>query len=269
MVVFPGLAALAIIEAPAWGWLDARTLGCLLGALVGLVVFLARSRRAARPAVDLSLFRQRTFSVANVVSLLFGTAFFAASPANIVFLQTVWGWSPLRSALAVTPSALVAAVFSPLGGRFVDRLGHRVVLVPGIAVYAAGILWCFFAATDTPHYLSAWLPATLLSGIGIGLTLPSLGSAAAATLPAHRLAVGSAINTSFRQFGAVLGVIVFVALLGQPATAAVASARFHDTWLLVAGAALLGAALSWGIRTTRPGARNESVPVPAAVQPAV
>lgn len=261
VIAFPGLAALAIIEAPTWGWLSARTLGCALLVLVGLLAFLARSRRAVRPVIDLSLFRDRTFSMANAVSLLFSTAFFAAALANIIFLQTVWGWSPLRSALAVTPSALMAAAVAPIGGRFVDRLGHRVVLVPGIAIYAAGILWYYLAATDTPHYLSAWLPATLLSGIGIGLTLPSLSSAATAALPPRRLAVGAAINNSFRQFGAVLGVSVFVAFLGQPATAAAASVRFHHTWLLVAAAALLASALSWGIHTTRASAAATPGPV--------
>nr|MDT0666406.1 hypothetical protein [Micromonospora sp. DSM 115978] len=98
--------------------------------------------------------------------------------------------------------------------------------------------------------LTVWLPAAVLSGIGIGMTMPTLGSAAAASLPPASFAVGNAVNASFRQFGAVLGVSVFVAVLGTP-TFATATDSFHRVWFVLAAVSALTDVLCAGVRTPR------------------
>ena len=82
-----------------------------------------------------------------------------------------------------------------------------------------------------------WLPWALLFGLGVGLTLPVQSNAAVASLPPERYAIGSAINASFRQLGAVLGISVFVAVLGRP-TALTAISDFHRVWWVFAGIGL-------------------------------
>ncbi|KLL11190.1 hypothetical protein BL254_09185 [Protofrankia sp. BMG5.30] len=251
--------AFGIIEGPDWGWDDPRVIGAFLVAAVGLPLFVVRTRHAARPAVDLSLFRVRAYSVANAGMLTFATAFFAVTLANIIFLQTVWHWSVLRSALAVTPSPLLAGVAAPLAGALADRFGHRAVLVPGALSFTAAMLLFATQIDATPHYVTDWLPAALLTGAGIGLTLPTLGSAAAASLPPARFGIGSAINSSFRQLGAVLGVSVFVAVLGTPSPASALDA-FQRVWYVMAGVAALSALLCAAVRTRshRPQAARQS-----------
>ncbi len=248
VIAAPGLAALAIVQGPVWGWGSARVLGCLALAAVLLVLFVVRSRVAAQPVVDLALFRVRSYAVANVGTLLFSLAFFATTLANIIFLQTVWGWSVLRTAVAVTPSPVVAALVSPLSGRLADRFGHRVVLVPGALVFAAGLLLYATTIGAHPAYVSEWLPAAILAGAGIGLTLPTLGSAAASSLPPARFGVGSAVNSSFRQLGAVLGVSVFVAVIGTP-TRQSALGDFHRVWGVIAAVSAVAALVCAGVRT--------------------
>ncbi len=251
VTVAVGAVALGIVEGPRWGWDDPRVLGAFLTAVVGLPLFVVRTRYAAHPAVDLSLFGVRAYSVANAGTLAFALAFFAVTLENIIFLQTVWHWSVLRSAVAVTPSPLLAGATAPLAGALADRFGHRAVLVPGALVFATAMLLFATRVGSAPHYVTVWLPAAVLTGVGIGLTFTTLGSAAVASLPPSRFGVGSAINSSFRQLGAVLGVSVFVAVLGTPSAASALDA-FHRVWYVVAGVAALSALLCAGIRTRSP-----------------
>lgn len=249
VVAAPGLLALGIVQGPDWGWGSWRVVAAFaVGALL-LVALLAQSRTTARPVVDPALFAVRSYSVANTGTLLFGTAFFAATLANIVFLQTVWHWSVLRAALAVTPGPLTAAAFAGPAGRLADRYGHRVVLVPGALVFAASQLQLAARVGAQPSYVAVWLPSALLAGVGIGLTLPTLGSAAASSLPPARFGVGAAVNSTFRQLGAVLGVSLFVAVLGHPGPLA-ALAAFDRSWEVTAGVSAAAGVVCLGLRGT-------------------
>ena len=88
--------------------------------------------------IELSLFRSRSFAVANAGMFAFSTAFYALLLCNVLFLTQVWGYSILTAGFAVTPGPLTAALFAPVGGRLADRFGQRVVAVPGALLFAAG-----------------------------------------------------------------------------------------------------------------------------------
>jgi EmrB/QacA subfamily drug resistance transporter len=241
-----GLLSLAIVKAPDWGWGSPRVLGALVGAGALLALVVERSRRRAAPVIELDLYRVRSFAVANLGVLLLSISFYALLLANVLFLTGVWGWSVLHAGVALTPGPLMAIAGSVAGGPIADRLGQRVVAVPGALVLAAG---CVLFATGTgavPHYASEFLPATLLTGTGVGLSFAAWGSAAVAELPPSRFATGSALFACARQIGAVLGIAALVAVLGTPAPGAAIGAA-HDAWALMAiplvGAALCGLAL--------------------------
>jgi phosphoglycerol transferase MdoB-like AlkP superfamily enzyme len=120
------------------------------------------------------------------------------------------------------------------------------VLVAGSLTFAAGELLYTRVVTTQPQYLSHWLPAALLVGLGVALTFPVLSAAAVSGLPAERFGVGGAINQTARQLGAVLGVALLVALLGTPSSPADAMSRFRRVWLMAAAAAFVSAAISLG-----------------------
>ena len=145
----------------------------------------------------------------------------------------MWDWSVLQAGVAVTPGPLMAALAAAVGGRLADRYGQRVVALPGGLLFAAGCL-VFAARTGaTPHYATEFLPATLLTGTGVGLSFAAWGSAAVAELPPSRFATGSAISATSRQIGAVLGIAVLVAVVGTPSPED-AIATFHTAWELMA-----------------------------------
>jgi MFS family permease len=151
--------------------------------------------------------------MANLGAVLFLAAFGAMLITAVLFLTEVWGWSALRAGIALTPGPLMAAVFSPPSGKLSDRYGQRAVGVPGGIIFALGTLWWASQAGPTPDYAGVILPGMILTGIGVGLTMPTLASAAAASLPPSRFATGAAVLSMSRQIGAAIGVAVAVAIL--------------------------------------------------------
>jgi EmrB/QacA subfamily drug resistance transporter len=229
-----GALALGLVEGREWGWRDGRVIGAFAAAAVLLPAFLLRSAHHPEPVLDLSLFRIKSFAVANAASLVFAVAFFGQVFLAILFLTSVWGYSILAAALALTPSPALAALVAVPAGRLAARYGFAVVSVAGTLCYMAGMLWFALVTGHRPDYLVAWLPGTLLTGVGIGANLPILGAASVSAIPQARYAVAGAVNLTARQVGAVLGVALGVAMVG-PAALATALPAFHRFWVLGAG----------------------------------
>ena len=244
--------SLGIVEGTDWGWGDWRIIGALAAAAVLAPLVVLRAARHPAPVIDLALFRARSFAAANVATVAFATAFSAMLLSGVLFLTGVWHYSILEAGLAVSPGPLCAALFAPPAGRLADRFGHRAVLVPGALVFGLGIALYLSRVTLAPDYFGTWLLAACVTGTGVGLTLPTLGSAAAASLPARRFAAGSAISNTSRQVGFVLGVSLLVVVLGD-VTQRNALAAFQRGWTMMlalsAATALVCAVMG---RTARP-----------------
>jgi EmrB/QacA subfamily drug resistance transporter len=250
LVASVALLSLGIVKGEDWGWGGARVIGSLGVATLLLVAFFVRSSRHPAPVIELGLLRVRSFAVANVGVFLFALGFYAVLLANILFLTSVWGWSVLKAGVAVTPGPLMAAISAPIGGRLSDRFGQRVVALPGGLLFAAGCLVFATSTGGTPHYASEYLPATLLTGTGVGLSFAAWGSAAVAELPHSRFATGSAISSTSRQIGAVLGIAVLVAVLGTPRPEDAVS-TFHTAWVLMAIPAAIAGLLALALGRVR------------------
>jgi EmrB/QacA subfamily drug resistance transporter len=239
-----GLLSLGLVQAPEWGWGDPRTVLSLAGAVAGLLAFGAHCAISSEPVVDPSLLRVRSYAMANIAILLFSAAFAASLLANVLFLTDVWGWSVLHAGVALTPGPLLAAVSAVVGGRLAVRHGQRRLAAIGCTLFAAGSAWAAWRMESHVVYASVVLPAWIFGGIGVGLTLSNLSSAAASSLPPARFATGSAVFTMSRQVGSVLGVAILVALLGDVTAGgdpAVALHVFREAWWFIAGSAAAGA----------------------------
>jgi EmrB/QacA subfamily drug resistance transporter len=240
----PAALSFAIIEGPRWGWSDGRVIGGFVLSAVLLPLFLLRCRAVLHPAIDLTLFRVRQFRLVNAATLVFAAAFYGTLLSNIIFLQTVWHYSVLRSALASSPGPLVVALVAQFSTKLAHRYGPRVILAIGALCYSAALALYASVVGPDPHWITHWLPIALLMGAGIGMSLPVQSSAAVQALEPARFALGSAINASFRQLGAVLGISLFVAILGTPAPAAAVGA-FHHVWALFAVFGVFSGAVVW------------------------
>jgi EmrB/QacA subfamily drug resistance transporter len=240
------LLAFGVIESAAWGWGSAWVMGALFGGALMLVGFVVRSLRVASPALDLTLFRDQTFSLANAGVFFYSIGFTAMFFGSISFLTRIWGYTLPQAGLALMPGPLMVVLLAPIAGRLAAVYGQRRLLMPGGLIYAAGALRLLLGVDTTPHFLTVWLPSTLLSGIGVSLILPVLGSAAVQNLPPQKLAVGSGVNQAVRQFGAVLGVSLTFAILGDAPSAV---PLFHGIYLLMIASGLSVSILSLGINT--------------------
>lgn len=215
LIAAVGALAYGIVEADVLGWRSQTVLGASSGGLLLLAVFVAWARRRPNPAVDLSLFADRSYRYVNLATLAFGIAFSMMFFAMFFFLMQVWHYTLPQAGLAVSPGPALVVPVAMVAGRFAARVGHRPLLVLGSLLYAAGGLWLYLRVGTTPDYLGVWLPGLLMTGTAVGMVLPSLSGAAVARLAPARFGVGSAVNQAVRQMGSVLGVAATVAFVGH------------------------------------------------------
>ena len=212
-----GVAGLTggLVEGPSWGWSSAGVIALLAGAAVAIAWFLWRCSHHERPLVELHLLRIPAFRSASAAVFVFSIGFAAMLLSNVLWCQMVWHYSALRTGLAIAPGPAIVpalAVGGPAGPADRPRAsrGSRHLL------FASGLLWRVFAVSVTPHYAADMLPSMLLTGMGVGLTLPTLMSASTTALPAARFGTGSALVNMGRQVASALGVAVLVTLIGAP-----------------------------------------------------
>ena len=237
-----------------------RVLVALVAGVLLIGAFVLHTARHHNPLVDPALFRIRTFRGASAVSLLFSTAFGAMLLSIVLWMQNVWGWSALHTGLAFAPGPLMVPIFSFLvAGRLIARFGPGRVIFVGSLIYAAGVVWWVLRAHLEPNYLGQVLPGTLMTGIGVGLTLPTFIAAGSASLPPASFATGSAVINMLRQVGLAVGVAVFVAVLGTPHPGTATLHGYQHAWTVIAGFGVLAAFA--GLFVLR---ANQPAPAPVA-----
>ncbi len=237
-----GFVVLAIVEGERWGWTTVGTIGSFLGGLAFVAAFVLWCRTKKDAVLDLSLTKLRFFAAGNLASMVFSIGFFAMFFVNIQFLQNVWGYSAVKAGLGVSPGPIMAAVFAFPAGKWAERHGHRTVVTIGCVVFAAGILLNLAFLDSNPSYLFPYLPGMMITGIGVGLTISTLGSSSNAFLPPVRMAMGSAVNTTVRQIGAALGIAIASALLTAGAKIDTMTG-YRRSWTMITGVAMLAAAV--------------------------
>ncbi|HTX00501.1 MAG TPA: MFS transporter [Acidimicrobiales bacterium] len=238
------LVALCVVEAPAWGWTSGKAAATLAAAAIGAAGMLFRSSRHTEPVIELGLLRSRGFSGAFVASVLYYAAFGAFVLSSVEFLTGVWHYSPIRAGLAIGPGPLaVLPVARLVAPRLATRLGGagRVALAGCATNAGAQLLWLWRIGA-TPGYLAHLLPAQLLGGVGVGLTIPSLLAAGSASLSPDRFGTGSGILNLARQLGTVLGVAALVAILSRPDAAEPLADFRHGIVMIVSFFATAGLA---------------------------
>lgn len=252
-----GVAAITfgIVKTSSWGWSDTATLTWLCAGATGVLAFVVRSRRVANPVVQLELFRLNGFRWANAAIVVFAVGFNAMFLGNVLFLTEVWGYSILRAGLAVSLGPLVVAATAPFLGRLAGRIGQRRLLLPGGLVWASGGLWLLARADVSPNWAAIYLPATLMTGLGVALCLPQLSSAAVQALPPDQLGTGSAVGQALRNLGATIGVALVIAFTAD-ATQATALDAFHRVWWLLAASGLVVTLCSTRLRRHPHAARS-------------
>jgi EmrB/QacA subfamily drug resistance transporter len=245
-----GALTLGLVKGGEWGWGSTATLSVLAVAGVALALFAAHCARHRNPLIDRALFRARPFTGASVVALLFSAAFGAMLLSIVLWAQDVWGWSALRTGLAIAPGPFMVPVFSFLvAGRLIARFGPGPVIAAGLTSFTAGVTWWALAAGLHPDYVHDILGGMLLTGVGVGLTLPTLMATAASSLLPQSFATGSAVVNMLRQVGLAVGVAVLIAVLGSPGSPSATLAAYQRGWIVIAAISLAGVLVALALLT--------------------
>ena len=249
------LLTFAIVEGPTEGWGSPLVLVPAALSFVSGFVFVRRCSWHRAPVFDPELLKIRGFVAANALSVLVASGYFAYLLCNVLFLTTVWGYSELDAGLALTPAPFVAAAVARPLGKLIDKVGYGAVGLFGAAVWTCGVVLLVTVPGPKPDFAGEWLPIMGVLGVGAGATLPTLAAAAVAAAPGERFGTATAINSVARQFGAVLGVALLVAVIGTPDPrdpAAVLDA-FDRGWSFAGGCLCAAALLVWTMgRIIRP-----------------
>ncbi|MER6512875.1 MFS transporter [Nonomuraea sp. NPDC001636] len=248
LVVVIGALSLGLVKSGEWSWTGGATLSVLAVAVVGLVVFVVRMVRHPDPVVSPALFRVPAFVWANTTVLAFCTAFGAWFLSIAMWLENAAHFTTVETGLAIVPGPIMVPIFAAVSQRLIERMPVGVVVGAGNLLFAGGVALVLATAATPVHYATEVLPGWMISGVGIGLALPSMIASAAVDLPPEQSATGSAVVNTARQLGYVLGVAVLVALVGS---LSVASDRlltaFQHGWWFIAIVAAVSAATALGI----------------------
>ena len=202
-----------LIEGNAHGWTSGEILGLFGAAVVFLAALIALELRQRLPMLDLSLFRIGAFAGANIVAMMVSLAMFGVFFFVSLYVQQILRYSPTQAGAIFLPMTVLIILIAPVAGRFSDRIGSRWLMGGGMTLLGVSLL--FYQRTGIHSNFWTLLPAMLLGGVGMAMTMSPMTSAAMGAVPVDKAGVGSGVLNSFRQVGGSLGIAVMGAILAS------------------------------------------------------
>ncbi|MBV8946476.1 MAG: MFS transporter, partial [Solirubrobacterales bacterium] len=208
-----GLTALvlALVEANSWGWGSVRVISLLVTAAIGLTAFVLIERRVTAPMVNIAFFKSRTFLGANLVAFLISFAMFAQFFFLTLYMQNILHYSPLQTGIRFLPSTIVIIIMGPLAGRLTDKVGSRPLMTLGLVVVASALAIQSRLTIHSGYGLL--LPGFVLMGLGMGLVMSPMSTAAMNSVDRAKAGVASGVLSMSRMVGGTFGVAVLGALV--------------------------------------------------------
>ena len=248
LVLGVGALAYALVEVPERGWGATVVILSLALSAVGMAAVVIRSRRHPVPALDLEVLRVPEFALATVMMLAFSCGFAGMLLVNVLYLTSTWGWSAQAAGLGLAAGPAVVVVVARQANRLAARLGIGAVATLGALSFMAGALWWLWRLGPSENYLAGLLPGQLLTGLGVGLILPTLSSVVGSALPGPRWGSGSSLINTARQVGSVLGIALIVTVVGTHiASGPTDFASIRSGWALLAAAGATSAAVGMSL----------------------
>ncbi|MFI5958592.1 MFS transporter [Cryptosporangium sp. NPDC051539] len=200
-----------LIRAAEDGWTETAPVVAWLVGAIALVAFVLVERARKYPMLDLALFKRPAFTGLMLGAILLQAGAFSAMAFTSLWVQSVLGLGPIGAGAVFLPLSILSLIFSVLTGRFLhDRVAPGTVIGIGIALVAAG--GALQALVGAGSSWAVLLPGLSVMGIGVGMAMPTLSSAATAAVPRERSGMAGGAVTTFRQLGYVLGIAVLGAV---------------------------------------------------------
>jgi EmrB/QacA subfamily drug resistance transporter len=249
-----GLSVLvyALVDAQRAGWGSLQTVGLLSVAVVLLVAFTVIELRTADPLVPFRIFRLPTVTGANVSGLLIGASLFSMFFFISLYMQQVLGYGALKAGVSYLPLAGTIIISAGIASQLTTRIGFKPVLIAGMVLIAAGLLW--FAQVPTHGSFAAdILGPSLLAAVGLGFAFVPVTIAAVAGVREREAGLASGLINTSQQLGGALGLAVLATVANSRTSNVMASGHstlkhaltlgFQSAFLTGAGFAILGVVL--------------------------
>ncbi len=214
-----------LIEGPTKGWTSPLVVVALIVAVIAAPLFLIVESRVANPMLPLDMFGVRQFSAANAVTFVVYAALGGALFLLPVELQVVSGYSPLGAGLSLLPVTAFMLVFSARSGRLASRIGPRLQMSVGPVVVGAGLL-LLTRAPDGSGYAQYVLPAVVVFGAGLAITVAPLTATAMNAAPTEQAGTASAVNNVVARTAGLIVVAVLPLAAGLTGGAALQPHEF-------------------------------------------
>jgi EmrB/QacA subfamily drug resistance transporter len=213
----------ALSRANNVGWSSTEVVGALVAGAVMLVAFVRWENAVREPMVPLRLFAVRDFAIGNLTTFLMTGAVFAAAFLITQEFQFARHFSPVGAGARLLPFFATPMLVSPLAGALSDRIGRRPIIVVGLSMLAAGLVWVAWRGSLHTSWIELVI-ALLIAGIGLSMALPTVPTAVLSAVAPHEMGKASGINYMAQRFGAVFAVAIGTAVfdayghLGSPET---------------------------------------------------
>jgi EmrB/QacA subfamily drug resistance transporter len=205
------LGVWAIVHGNDDGWGSPGILATLVAAALLVPGYVLHARGREHAVLPLRLFASRGFSVANTLGVFFTLGMFGAVFLLSQDLQIVMGYSPLEAGLRTLPWTAAPMLVAPIAGALVPRTGLRALLVPGLVLQTAALVWLAVVTEQAAAY-GAFVPGLAMAGIGMGLTFAPSATAVLDGMADADFGVASSANSTIREFGVALGVALLTAV---------------------------------------------------------
>jgi len=203
-----------LVRGNGHGWTSAGVVApIVLGALV-VVAFVAWELRAASPMLPMHFFRDRTFALTNIASLLMFFGMFGSIFLLAQFFQTVQGMSPLQSGLRILPWTAMPIFVAPIAGALSDRIGGQRLMTAGLALQSTGLIWIASVTGVGTPYSHLVLPF-ILSGTGMALFFAPVANVVLSSVRPEHEGKASGANNAIRELGGVFGVAVLASVFAH------------------------------------------------------
>jgi EmrB/QacA subfamily drug resistance transporter len=255
----------ALIEGNKHGWTSPEILGLFAAAVALLVAFVLVEHFQRLPMLDLSLFKIGSFTGANLVAMLVSLGMFGVFFFVSLYIQNILHFSPTKAGASFLPMTLLIILVAPMAGKASDRIGSRWLMGGGMTL--VGISLLLYQRVGLHSTFWTLLPAMLLGGVGMAMTMSPMTAAAMGSVPVDKAGVGSGVLNSFRQLGGSLGIAMMGAIVASYVTAAPRSPQgaqqfvngLHAALLVSAAITFAAAAVAVALVRTRPEVVREHI----------
>jgi len=267
-----GAVVFGLIEGQSYGWLVPRQTFMLGGlswplerlaitpvmfglGVVSLAAFgayeLKRGREGREPLFDFSLLRFKGFRYGLMTVLIVALGEFGLFFVMTIYLQIGRGLTAFQAGLVFLPFAVANFIVAPMAGWLSSRIGPKWVVTSGMLLEAISIFWA--AKLIQPETaIPTFIPAFLLYGAGVGLTISQLTNTTLSDIPPERSGVGSGANNTVRQVGAAIGVAILGAVLANQISATARAELGRNTSLPPVVKAQVSQAFEGGLSGQKP-----------------